>query len=82
MEKCFTTKIYRAFSGVDDSCTADCVDVQLTPDSDDLSVDEVAIYWKNCVLRRSVYPAGSYVIMVSFTRHPVKAFVTFSKPLK
>lgn len=82
MEKCFTTKIYRAFSGVDDSCTADCVDVQLTPDSDDLSVDEVAIYWKNCVLRRSVYPAGSYVIMVSFTRHPVKAFVTFCKPLK
>ena len=79
MEKCFTTKIYRAFAGVGESCTADCIDVQLTPDSDDLSVDEVAIYWKNCVLRRSAYPAGSYVIMVSFTRHPVKAFVVFSK---
>lgn len=79
MEKCFTTKIYRAFAGVCESCTADCVDVQLTPDSDDLSVDDIAIYWKNRVLHSAAYPAGSYVIMVSFTRHPVKAFVMFSK---
>ena len=82
MEKYFTTKIYRSFAGVDNSFTAHCVDVQLTPDSDDLSVDEVAIYWRNCVMRRSSYPAGSYLIEVSFTRHPIKAFVEVYKPLK
>lgn len=82
MEKYFTGKIYRTFSGVDDSCTADCVDVHLTPFSDGLAVDEVAIYWKRYVLRCPAFDAGSYLVEVSLTRHPVKSFVQFCKPLK
>lgn len=82
MERFFTTKIYLTSAGVDDSCTAECVSVQLTPYSEELTVDEVAIYWKNCVLRRPFYPAGTYMIVVSLTRYPVKSFVEVHKSLK
>ena len=76
MEKYFTTKIYEANFSPDGTLrgTGVCVDVQLTPFTSDLTVDEVATYWRGCILRRSFYSSGAYIITVSLTRHPVKAF--------
>lgn len=76
MDKYFTTKIYEANFSPDGTFigTGVCVDVKLTPFTSDLTVDEVAIYWRSCILRRSCYRSGAYMITVSLTRHSVKAF--------
>lgn len=82
MERFFTAKIYSTVAGVDSTCIAECVDIHITPYSIDLTVDEVALYWKRYILRCPAFDSGSYIVAVSLTRYPVKSFVEVHKSLK
>ena len=81
MEKYFTTKIYRS----DNDYPADLsrifskIDCQLTPDSDDVCVCDVADYWKSCILRRREYPKGVYLVITNLTNSHFVASITFVK---
>ena len=82
MERFFTTKIYEVTAYAGDARVVRCVDVQLTPFTEDLSVDELALYWRNCVKRCSVYQSGKYLIEVRLTRSFYVAFIEVVKSVK